>query len=502
MSAYTQLSSRFERIGKIDHALSILDWDEATMMPEGAVKSRAQVTAELQLMKHEIANAPQTIENLKSALESEDQLNDWERANLHLIHKSVQKARALPARLIEAMTVATSRAQMAWRTHRAENNFREMAPLLTEIFRLKREEAKILSDLLQRSPYEALMDSYESDLRKSDVDPLFDDLKSFLPSFLEKALKVQSAEKVSRPTGPFPTVKQREVADQLINALGFDRRHGRLDVSHHPFCGGTPRDVRITTRYDESDFFRAMMGVLHETGHAKYEQGLPDDWVFQPVGRSLGMMIHESQSLLSEMQICRGRSFLEFSLPLFKKAFASPSDTSNTWSLENFFRLSTFVARGYIRVDADEVTYPLHVLLRYEIEKNLIDGQMEVKDVPEAWDQSMKDLLNLDTRGNYKNGCLQDVHWQAGLVGYFPCYTLGALVAAQLYQQMEKDIANLKNDLSQGSFSQVNAWLNKNIYQKASLYSARDLIQEASGAPLSTKAFKAHLENRYIARSR
>jgi carboxypeptidase Taq len=279
-------------------------------------------------------------------------------------------------------------------------------------------------------------------------------------------------------------------------ALGFDFDHGRLDTSFHPFCGGYPEDVRITTRYDETDFTSALWGVLHESGHALYDFGLPGGrWRHQPVGRARGMQMHEGQSLLMEMQACRSAEFIAWAAPRLAQAFGG---TGAEWQATNLHRAVTRVEPGFIRVEADEVTYPAHVILRYRLEKAMIEGAMEVDDLPAAWNEGYQRLLGI-TPPDDRLGCLQDIHWYGGSWGYFPTYTLGAMTAAQLFDAAKRADAAILPALGHGDFRPLLAWLKSNVHAKASSLSTRDLLIEATGKPLDAGVFKAHLETRYLA---
>jgi carboxypeptidase Taq len=276
--------------------------------------------------------------------------------------------------------------------------------------------------------------------------------------------------------------------------IGFDFTRGRLDVSAHPFCGGTPDDVRITTRYDESDFARALMAVLHETGHALYQRGLPGEWRLQPVGRARGMAVHESQSLLLEMQVCRSRPFLTFAAPILREAFAGDGPG---WDSEALYRRQIRVQRGLIRVDADEVTYPVHVILRYRLERAMLAGDLVPADLPGAWGEGLRQWLGV-APANDREGCLQDIHWYDGVWGYFPTYTLGALIAAQLFEAAREAIPNLPEKLAQGEFTPLLGWLREQIHSKGSLLSTAELVEAATGRPLGTASFERHLRSRYL----
>jgi carboxypeptidase Taq len=412
------------------------------------------------------------------------------------------RATALPQDLVEASSRADSKSEQAWRALRAKNDWATFEPILSEVLALKREVAAALAARLGLDPYDALLDGYEPGARCQRIAPLFARLRAFLPSLIDRVIERQARETVTEPPGPFALERQKWLGLELMKRAGFDFEHGRLDVSHHPFCGGVPEDVRITTRYDVADFAKSLMGVLHETGHAKYEQNLPRPWLSQPVGAARGMSLHESQSLLLEMQVCRGRPFLEFAAPLIAEAFPdSARARPGAFSVENLTRLATRVRKSYIRVDADEATYPCHVVLRFELEVELVAGRLAVKDIPEAWDAAMRELLSLSTAGNFKDGCMQDVHWPAGLFGYFPTYTLGALTAAQLFEAARGAQPGLGQAIARGDLAGLDAWLNEHVWSRGSLLETGELVMAATGAPLGTGAFERHLRRRYLGES-
>jgi carboxypeptidase Taq len=280
-------------------------------------------------------------------------------------------------------------------------------------------------------------------------------------------------------------------------AVGFDFEHGRLDTSLHPFCGGVPEDLRITTRYDEADFTKALMGVLHETGHAMYERGLPAKWRLQPVGAACGMAAHESQSLLVEMQACRDPAFVGYLAPLARAAFGG---AGAAWEPDNLLRLYNRVEPGFIRVDADEVTYPAHVILRYRLEKAMIAGAMEPDELPGAWNAGMAELLGI-TPPDPALGCLQDIHWYDGAWGYFPTYTLGAMAAAQIFAAAVAAVPEIPEAIGRGDFAPLMAWLGENVHGLGSLHTTDALIEQATGKPLDPKVFEAHLKARYLGES-
>lgn len=495
--AYQELERRYRVQTHLAHAAAILSWDEATMMPVGGGAARGEAMATLAELRHERATDPALPELIAQA--EGEPLDDWQRRNLELMQRRHRRATALPRALVGARTRARVACEQAWRRQRADNDWNGHLPLLEEVVRLEREAAAALGDALGLDAYDALVDGYDPGMRRATIDPLFAELAAFLPGFLERALARSAQRTPVKPHGPFPIDRQRALGVELMHAIGFDFDRGRLDVSHHPFCGGVPQDVRITTRYDEADFTTSLMGVLHETGHAKYDQGRPAAWIEQPIGAAAGMALHESQSLLMEMQICRGRPFLEFAAPKIRAAFSDAVRRQpEAFETDNLVRLHTHAQRSLIRVDADEATYPCHVLLRYEIERDLVSGRLAVKDIPGRWDEAMQRLLGLDTHGNYKDGPMQDVHWPSGAIGYFPSYTLGAMAAAQWMAAARRDLPDLDARIAMGDLTTLDAWLREHVWSPCLRHTALDLVERGTGAPLGTAAYRAHLERRYV----
>ena len=495
MTAYRQLETRFRQIGTIEQAISVLHWDTAAMMPSGGATARAEQLATLRLIAHQHLTEPKMESLLIVAEAAGDPLDNWQRANLREMRRRWRHVAAVPGALVEAESHACSVCEAVWRKARAKNDFAAALPGLQQVLHLEREIAAIKAERFGTSPYEALLDQYEPGGSVATIDHLFDEIASFLPDLLEGVLTRQAGlPSPPAPAGPFPVEAQRRVAMKLMERIGFDFAHGRLDVSAHPFCGGTPDDVRITTRYNESDFAKALTGVLHETGHALYQRGLPVAWRLQPVGRARGMAVHESQSLLLEMQVCRSRAFLAFAAPILHAAFGGDGPG---WEADALHQRQIRVRRGLIRVDADEVTYPLHIILRYRLERAMIAGELEPAELPEAWAEGLRTLLGV-APSNDREGCLQDIHWYDGNWGYFPTYTLGALIAAQLFETASRDVPDLTQAIAAGEFSPLLGWLRDKVHSKGSLLSTGELVEEATGRPLGTASFERHLRNRYL----
>ncbi|MGO4736969.1 carboxypeptidase M32 [Bosea sp. 2KB_26] len=497
MTAYAELSAHFGRVAALSNAIGILQWDNDAMMPKGAADTRAESMALLHVLRHGMVTEPRIGDWLPAA-EADTTLGAWERANLREIRRSWTVETALPSDLVEASSKAVSACEMRWRQARADSDFAGLLPFLAEVLKLQREIGRAKGERLGLSPYDALLNDYEPGGRAQRIDGLFDDLAAFLPGFTQEALAAQ-ARRPAAPSleGPFPIEAQRALGLKMMAALGYDFERGRLDISTHPFCGGADNDVRITTRYDEADFTKALMGVLHETGHALYEQGRPQAWLSQPVSHARGMSLHESQSLLIEMQACRSHEFMSFAAPLMRGAFDA---SGPAWEAEALWRNATRVQPGFIRVDADEVTYPAHVILRYRLEQALIADAMPLSELPSAWNEQMRALLGI-TPPDDRLGCLQDVHWPSGGWGYFPTYTLGAMTAAQIFDAACRAQPEILPAIGRGDFSPLLGWLRTNIHSQGSLYETDELLTRATGRPLDAGVFKAHLRRRYVGES-
>ena len=354
--------------------------------------------------------------------------------------------------LVEAQAGATSACEKVWREARRINDFTRVRPHLAEVLRLVREAASCLAPALGLTPYDALMDGFQRGIGAADVAPIFAEYESFLHTALPRVEERQARQGAPvRPAGPFPVDIQEALCRRLAERLGLDFAHARLDRSAHPFSGGTSSDVRITTRYDEADFTQAVLAVVHETGHALYERGLPEAYARQPVGEAAGMAAHESQSLIVEMQACRSDPFLHWLGPELHAAFGGDPEP---YRPANLARLWRHVQRGFIRVDADELTYPAHIILRFRLEQALIAGDLPVADLPTAWNEGFRELLCIAPPDD-AHGCLQDIHWYDGAFGYFPSYTLGAMAASQLMAAARRSVPGL--DAALGTSSMVTA---------------------------------------------
>jgi len=494
MTAYATLEQRFKRLSLVRQSAEVLQWDTETLMPLGGNEIRGEQLATLRVLAHQMLTDP-ALADLMVAAETEPGLDDWQRANLRGMAHEWRHANCLPADLVEARSRATTECEMRWRKARPANDFRGLLPYLKTVLELTREVARIKAQAFGRTPYDTLLDTYEPGGRADDIARLFDELAAFLPDFIAAVTEAQARRPAILPLeGPFPAAKQEALARRLMAAVGFDFNHGRLDTSAHPFCGGVPGDIRITTRWNEADFTHGLMGVLHETGHAMYENGLPTQWRNQPVGTALSMSLHESQSLLVEMQASRSREFIEFLAPLAAETFGG---SGPAWSADNLHRLYSKVERGFIRVDADETTYPAHVILRFRLERALLADDLRLEDLPGAWNDGMKALVGIVPPDD-RRGCLQDPHWMGGGFGYFPTYTLGAMTAAQLFDAARRAVPAIPAALGRGDFAPLMAWLRENVHGKGSLLTGPELLTAATGRPLDPEVYKRHLQQRYL----
>jgi carboxypeptidase Taq len=493
--AYARLEDIFHRRTLVHEAIGALDWDTSVIMPPGGAAARAEQVATLRVIAHELLSDPLVADLLDEAESEPAAHRAWQQANLQEMRRAWLHATAVPADLVAARSRARAAAEAAWRTARAEDDFKLLQPYLKDVLSLTCEAGAAKAEALDRPLYDALMDEYEPDADSGRVVAILEDYAALLPELLDEVLAHQSRmPDPVMPSGPFPIPAQRLLCRHMAETVGIDFTSARLDESLHPFSGGVPEDSRITTRYDERNFLDALMAVLHESGHAMYERGLPGAWRYQPVGDARGMTLHESQSLFVEMQICRSRAFFEWAAPVIRHAFAAEGPA---WTADNLHRLATQVAPSLIRVEADEITYPAHVILRTRLERAMVAGDLAVADLPGAWNDGMVALLDIRPPDD-RLGCLQDIHWPDGDFGYFPTYSLGAMAAAQLAAAARHADPGVMPAIRKGDFTPLMTWLRANVHGKGSLMSTDALLTEATGRPLEATAFKEHLRRRYL----
>ena len=491
---YEQLEQEFRRLHAFRGALSLLRWDAAVMMPRGSADVRGEQLAALETEHHALLTTPKVARLLERAEAGASQLEDWPLANLHEMRRQRDHAIATPPSLIARLAKATARAEVFWVEAKKANDFKLLAPHLDEVVHLVRDRAALLGQARGLAPYDALVDGFTPGISTADIDTIFKALARKLPGLINEAIEVQAAHAPIPLTGKFTVARQRALSVEVLKALGFPFDRGRLDESEHPFTEGVPGDIRVTTRFDLNDPFSGLLGAVHETGHAMYDLGLPLKWRDQPVGRDRGLALEESQSLLFEMNLCRSRPFVKYVRPLMEKYLQV---SGPEWEEANLYRHLTRVRRSSIRMDADELTYPVHIMLRYELEKKILEGSLPVADLPDAWNDNLEQRLNIRP-ANDVDGCLQDIHWAVGHFGYFPSYVLGAVIAGQLNEAMRAAHPALDEEIAAGQFGGVMDWLRDNVHGVGARLPVQELIKQATGKPLTAAAYLRYLESKYL----
>ncbi len=477
--AYEELVRLARERSLLSSCSALLSWDEQTLMPSGGVELRADQLGLLAGLEHDRATQPR-IGELLALLEGSDLVNDPESpaaVNVRELRRQFERKTKLPKALVEELARVTSSAQHAWVEARRAQDFARFQPWLDRIVTLKRQEAACLAP--GQDPYDPLLDEYEPGASAQDLAERFEDLRRELVPLVDA---IRGATRQPDPTilaRSFPVDRQRLLGELMASALGFDFQKGRLDTSAHPFCTGIgPGDCRLTTRYNEQDLSESLFGILHEVGHGLYEQGLEPEHFGTPMGEAVSLGIHESQSRLWENAVGRGRAFWKYWYPqtqrIFREALGEVSPDAFHFAINQ-------VEPSLIRVQADEVTYNLHILVRFDLERALLSGDLKTSDLPGAWNDSYRRDLGL-APANDSEGCLQDIHWSAGLFGYFPTYTLGNLYAAQLFAKANETLVNLEETLTQGDSKRLLAWLREKIHRQGSRFLPNDLIEAATGA--------------------
>lgn len=489
METYDAFTDRASELSHLKAVMETLQWDQETMMPPDGIQFRAQQLAFLASLHHQKLVADD-FGRLIEELEDED-LGLWGNASVRVARREYDRASRLPSRLVRERAKLTALAHAKWVRAREAADFPLFAPWLDKIFDLKREEASLLN--IASTPYENLMDDYEPNMDEDTLDGLFTELREELTGLLKQIMDSPVRGEVRPVKGNFALERQKELGRQVLTAMGFNWDAGRLDVSVHPFCTGlTPHDVRMTTRYSPEDFTSSLFGIIHEGGHGLYEQGLDSTHYGLPACSAISLGIHESQSRLWENQVGRSNSFWVYWLPKANHLFGGSLD----YSVEDFERAVNRVDRSLIRVEADEVTYGLHIILRYQIEKQFLTEEIPVQDLPEIWNDGMQEFVGIRP-GNDAEGVLQDTHWSHGLIGYFPTYLLGNLYGAQMLQQARADLPDLENQVANGQMLELREWLLEKVHRVGRTRTAEELIKEITGRPLETAPYLDYLRDKY-----
>ena len=493
-SPYQQLEEEFRRLHAFRGALAVLRWDAAVMMPRASADVRGEQLAAIEMECHAILVSPKVSRLIDRATANAQGLEHWQVANLREMRRQRDHALATPNTLVSRLAKASARAELQLREARRTNRYEDFAPHLEEVVHLTHDRAALLGQHLNLSPYDALLDEFSPGVSTTDIDVLFKALARRLPALVREAIELQIATPAVPLQGKFPLAKQRALSMEVMKALGFPFERGRLDESEHGCTEGMAGDIRVTTRSDINDPFQGLLGALHETGHALYDIGLPREWHDQPVGRNRGMALEESQSLLMEMVLARSRPFATYLQPLLEKHYGV---TGQEWQAENIYRHLTRVRHGLLRIDADELTYPAHLLMRYELEKRLLSGELPVADLPEAWASAAEMRLGIVPQ-NLAEGCLQDLDWAVGRFGYFPASAVGALISMQLWEKVQATREDLDEEIIRGDFAGLVGWLAETVHALGANMTVQELVQDATGRPLSAAPALRYLEHKYL----
>jgi carboxypeptidase Taq len=495
MKNYLKLAKEIERVCQINNVINILNWDIAVNIPLGSVSSRGEEIATLSLIAQQILKSNKITDLYQQALEESDQLNQWQLANLRETARKIANALCIDDNLQAKFISSTTQCELIWRQARADNDYAKLKPYLQTVLTYLREIANAKSKRFGCSNYDSLVDQYDPDRKSSQIREVFTILKKTIPDLIQKITDRQQTQQVIPLNEAITIDQQKLIAKRLMQIMDFNLVTGRLDESTHPFCSGTPYDVRLTNRYDQNNFLSAIMGIIHETGHGLYEQNLPTNYKNQFVGKAKGMAVHESQSLFMEMQVGRSKEFMEFLAKLLRDEFALYGPE---YSSENLYKLVTQVKQSFIRVDADEVTYPMHVILRYEIEEALINDDLTLDELPIYWNKKMHEYLGI-TPISDKDGCLQDIHWPMGHFGYFPAYVNGAIIASMLMKKAKMLYPKTNQEILIGDFNNINMFLNEYIRNLGSLKNTDDLIKDATGEDqVNPEIFIDYLKQKYL----
>ncbi len=490
-SALTILDEKLKRIHTLGSIDGLLGWDEQVNLPKESKDQRQNQKALMALLVHEANTDPEIAKLLAELEDSRDELAESEQVIVREKRRNYDRTVKLPAEFVERCTRTSSEAYHAWAKARANNDFKAFAPYIQKHIELCLESAGYLG--WDDRPYDLMIDNHDPGMDASTIAALFSELKTDLLPILKQILDSPVKPDVSIFKG-FPVKKQEAFLKDVTKSLGFNYERGRIDISLHPFCSGNGADIRMTTRFHEDNPLDSLFSSIHETGHGMYEQGLPIEYLHNALGQAAGMGVHESQSRLWENQVSRSKAFWKFYEPKFRETF---KEQLQGISSEDLYLAINAVSRNPIRVDSDEVTYNLHIIIRFEIEKKLFAGELKVADLPEYWNAQYRELLGIPPK-NDAEGVLQDIHWSYGSFGYFPSYCLGNMLAAQLWYAALEQLPGLESDFEKGDFSRLLTWLRENVHQHGKTYYLKELSEKATGQPLSPKSLIRYLKDRYL----
>lgn len=494
---YIELEKLMERLDALGGIAKLLHWDLSVNMPAGGAFNRQKQMSTLTAEMLRIQTSDETKNLIKKADDEQHKLDDWQKENLKLIKKSSEELSIIPLELQQKAKELAAASQLAWQDAKKNNDFKSFAPKLDELLEIKQRIIKIRAEHFSRDKYAMLVDDFDPERSAQELENIFSETKTKLLPLIQKIIDKQSSEEYTSLSQPISKDIQKQIGLKIIETMGLDMNKSRLDESVHPFCIGIGNsdDVRMTSAYDENDFLFGLYAIIHETGHCLYQQNLPSKYIYQPVGGPKGMGFHESQSLIMEMQVGTSRGFIEYLAKMLKDQFGFDA---KEYSADNLFKLKNRVEPGLIRIKSDEVTYPIHVMIRYEIEQLMLDGQLKAADIPAIWDQKMVDYLGVKPANEFE-GCMQDVHWPSGALGYFPSYYVGAMIASMLMAKVKAVDGGVDDEIAKGNFGPINDYLNKNLRSHASRYSSQELLYKSTGhRDLQTDIFLKYLEEKYL----
>ena len=498
-STYKELLSKTKDAVVLSTAEGIIHWDMEIYMPPKAVEQRSEQLALLSRIHHKLNTDPE-IGNLLNIIQTSAEyqaLGQVEKRNLYLIEKNYKEQTALPEKLVSDLAKQETLTVSVWKKAKAQKDFKLFKADLQKLLDLSKQTAEILMDIKQtKTPYEALLDNFEPKMPAEKITKTFNQLLGGLKPLIDKIEDSQSKPSLTILSQPVPVENQRVIAQLITQKLGYDTASamacGRVDETEHPFTSGYCDDVRITTHYYPNNFASSIFSVLHETGHALYEKNLNRQWLYQPIGATCSFGIHESQSRFYENIIGRSKEFWTSFLPDIKLAAPSLSNLG----LEDFIQAVNRVKRSKIRIESDEVTYSLHIIIRFEVERDLFSGKISVDELPEVWNQKYADYLGVKVE-NDSEGVMQDTHWASGLYGYFPSYALGNIYSGQINDAIAKDVPDWRSHLAEGKLEDINTWLETNIHSKGDLYDPEELIMQATGTNLDSQSYLQYLNKKY-----
>lgn len=494
-AAYDELIKEYKIVSTLGSIEGLLHWDLQTMMPHKGAPRRSDQMAIISGLGHQKLTSTKMrdlIGTLNTENIEEDTLTAEERANLREIDRDFTRATKLPQDLVEELTRQRSKCHTVWEAAREAGDFSKFAPDLEKLVELTKQMAEYLG--YEDTPLDALIDEYEPDATAKSLTVLFDEAKKATIPLLNKVLESPVKAKFDFEKHIFTTEKQKAFGEEITAAIGFDKQASRLDTAVHPFCSGGRGDVRITTRYNEHAPQQAIFGIIHETGHGLYEQGVREDTLGTPLSQALSYGLHESQSRMWENIVGRSLPFWKFAYPMLTKYFGNEL---KGMSVEDWVLAVNHVERSLVRVEADELTYDLHIILRFEVERDLFDGTISVSDLPRVWNKKFEDYLGLTPPNDGKEGVMQDIHWAMGSFGYFPSYSVGNIAAAQFWAKMKQDMPKLEQQIESGDFKDVLHWLVKNVHEMGRRYSRDELMKRATGTPLDVKHYAQYLTEKF-----